>query len=61
MKQNLARKQDEMKMIMEENNRQDNMSIKKVWVKSFSVSSYESQSEDEWSGYEIIISYLIGK
>ena len=47
MEQNLARKQDEMRMIMEENYRQDNMSVKKVWVKSFSVSSNFSESEDD--------------
>ena len=57
MEQNLARKQDEMRMIMEENYRQDNMSVKKVWVKSFSVSSNFSESEDDWTvvKYSIII------
>mgnify|MGYP001803172888 CR=1 FL=1 len=57
MEQNLARKQDEMRMIMEENYRQDNMSVKKVWVKSFSASSNFSESEDGWTvvKYSIII------
>ena len=42
---------------MEENYRQDNMSVKKVWVKSFSASSNFSESEDGWTvvKYSIII------
>ena len=44
MEQNLARKQDEMRMIMEETYRQDNMSVKLVCVNLFSVSSIFSDS-----------------